>query len=506
MNHKVRARRGQVGAAALTLALATAAGSLVTTSPALAQGAGQPAASTVPLFVGNWQLQKIKARAATWVTERTRSLDAAMAAVQSYSFLGADGTTLTSDMQADVTGLEALNQKIQSDTTVAEARADALDIFTQFRVYSFMLPVVSYVVATDRVDNVYIPDLNSDISYLQGQENSSNQGVIGPLVAGMQSEVQAATSATSGLASQLLSYTPADWDANHGLLGPARSSVLTAERAVFMAEREYYQALSYLNHHPATTTTTTTTSTSTSTTSTSVPVTSTTAPPAELARIQQRAAAAVLVRLASLNTAIALVQAKAYLGSDGATLVADMQADESALQAVLAKVDADTTVAAALADYEQIFSGFRVYDLVIPVVDDVIRVDYLDNVAIPQVNQEITQLQAQVDSSNQAVIDPLITGMEAQVQVISTTTAGLSAQLLSYTATEWDANQQLLAGANTNIAAANRALATAQFFYKRALAYLREGPGKDRSPRRGPHRPTRKALRLPHRGPGKGRH
>jgi hypothetical protein len=504
MNHKVRARRGQVGAAALTLALATTAGSLTITSPAFAQGAGQPAASTVPLFVGNWQLQKIKARAATWVTERTRSLDAAMAAVQSYSFLGADGTTLTSDMQADVTGLEALNQKIQSDTTVAEARADTLDIFSQFRVYSLVLPVVSYVVATDRVDNVYIPDLNADISYLQGQENSSNQGVIGPLVAGMQSEVQAATSATSGLASRLLSYTPADWDANHGLLGPARASVLTAERAVFMAEREYYQALSYLNHHP--TTTTTTTATSTPTTSTSVPVTTTTTPPAELARIQQRAAAAVSVRLSSLNTAIALVQAKAYLASDGATLVADMQADESGLQALLAKVDADTTVAAALADYQQIFSGFRVYDLVIPVVDDVVRVDYLDNVAIPQLNQEITQLQAQVDSSNQAVIDPLIAGMGAQVQVISTTTAGLSAQLLSYTATQWDANQQLLAGANTNIAAANRALATAQFFYKRALAYLRQGLGKDRSPKRGPHHLAPKARPLPHRRWGKDRH
>jgi hypothetical protein len=506
MNNKMRARRGQVGVAALTLALATAAGSLTTASPALAQGAGAPAA-TVPLFVGNWQLSKLKARAANWVTVRIRSLDAAMAAVQSYSFLGADGTKLTSEMQADVSGLEALDAKIQSDTTVAEARADALDIFTQFRVYYLMLPVVSYVVATDRIDNVYIPDLNADISYLQGQENSTNQGVIGPLVAGMQSEVQAASSATSGLSAQLLSYTPADWNANHGLLGPARSSVLTAERAVFMAEREYYEALRYLDHHPTTTTTTTssTTSTSTPTTSTSVPATTTTTASAELARIDQRAAEAISVRLSSLNTAIAVVQAKSYLGSDGATLVANMQADESGLQALEAKIEADTTVAAALADYDQIFSGFRVYYLVIPVVNDVIRVDYLDSVAIPQLNQEISQLQAQVNSSNQAVIDPLIAGMQAQVQVISTATASLSGELLSYTAAEWDANQQLLAGANANIATADRALGTAQVFYKRALAYLRHGLGKNKSPKRAPHHPV--PLRKEHRPlPPRGHH
>jgi hypothetical protein len=418
-----------------------------------------------------------------------------MAAVQSDSFLGADGTKLTAEMQADVTGLEALDAKIQADTTVAEARVDAVDIFTEFRVYYLMLPVVSYVVATDRVDNVYVPDLNADISYLQGQENSSNQGVIGPLVSGMQSEVQAASSATSGLSAQLLSYTPADWNADHGLLAPARSSVLTAERAVFTAEREYYAALRYLDHHPTTTTTTSstttttssTTSTSSPTTSSSVPTSTTTTTPVELSRIQQRAALAISVRISSLNTAIALVQSKSYLGSDAATLVADMQADESGLQALEAKIDADTTVAAALSDYEQIFSGYRVYRLVLPVVNDVVRVDYLDNLAAPQVNEEVSELKAQVNSANQAVINPLIAGMQAQLQVISSATTGLSGQLLSYTAAQWDSNQQLLVGANANIATADKALTTARSFYNRALAYLRHGLSKDKSPKRAPH-------------------
>jgi|GEM_PF-2047119 len=470
-------KRGKAAAAAFGLALATAAGSLAAASPALAQGdrgrAVGPAA-TVPRSAG--RLSRIKAEAARWVTARARSLDQAMAAVQSYSFLGSDGTTLVANMRADVSGLEALDQKIQSDTTVAQAVADAADIFTQFRVYYLVLPVVSYVVATDRVDNVYVPALNSDISWLQSQENASDQAVIGPLVAGMQSQVQAAGSATSGLSAELLGYTPADWNANHGLLDPARSSVLTAERAVYTAEREYYEALRYLNRRPTTTTTSTTTSTSAPSTSTTVPTSTTTSTePGELASIQARAKAAVSARLSSLSTAITLVQSKSYLGSDGATLVANMQADESGLQALEAKIDADTTVAAALADYSDIFTGFRVYALVVPVVNDVIKVDYLDNVAVPALNQQISQLQAQVNSSNQAAINPLVSNMQAQVQTISSATSSLSAELLSYTATEWDANAQLLASANANIATSIKALRMAQSDYNRAIAYLRHG-------------------------------
>ena len=164
-----------------------------------------------------------------------------------------------------------------------------------------------------------------------------------------------------------------------------------------------------------------------------------------------------------------------------------MQADESGLQALEAKIDADTTVAAALSDYEQIFSGYRVYRLVLPVVNDVVRVDYLDNLAAPQVNEEVSELKAQVNSANQAVINPLIAGMQAQLQVISSATTGLSGQLLSYTAAQWDSNQQLLVGANANIATADKALTTARSFYNRALAYLRHGLSKDKSPKRAPH-------------------
>jgi hypothetical protein len=474
MSNPLQARRGRLASAsaALTLALATGVGSLLgATAPAEAQGA--PAATAVPAW-GN-QLGHIKTKAANWITVRIRSLDAAIRTVQSMSFLGSDGTTMQDNTQADISGLEALDAKIQADTTVAEARADAADIFTQFRVYYLVLPVMDDVINVDHLANVVVPDLNQYISQLQAAENSSNQGVIGPLVAGMQQQVQVVLSNISGLSAQLLSYTPAQWNANHLLLDPARAAISTADRAAYQAEREYYEALRYLDHHPTTTTTTTTSTTSTTGSST----TTTTSPsvPQRVHVIQQRAARAIAARLGVLATAITVVQGKSYLGSDQATLVSNLQTDESGLQTLQVKIDSDTTVAAALADYETIFTGFRVYYLVLPVVNDVIRVDFVNNVAIPTVNQAISSLQAQVNSSNQGVLDPLISDMQDQVQVASAATSGLSAQLLAYTPAEWNADHGLLDNANANIATANRALATAGRDYARALAYLRHGLG-----------------------------
>lgn len=486
MRRKAR-RPGPSAAAALVLTLAAGAGTLATTSlPAVAQSSPGPAVTAIPAFVG--PLGRIKAEAANQVTLRVRSLSREITEVQSYSFLGSDQATMVTAMQTDITGLQALDSKIQADTTVQQAKADAVTIFTAFRVYYLVLPVMSDVANADHVDNVLLADLSTDVSTLQADENSSNQGVIGPLVAGIQQESQAASSATSGLSAQLLAYTPADWNSNHGLLDPARASIATADRAVGAAERDYYQAIRYLDRHPTTTTTT------------SLPgTTTTTAAPGQLAAIQAKASRAIAERVGSLNTAIALVQSKSYLGADQATLVSDLQTDDSALQTLDAKISADTTVAEALSDYDSIFSQLRVYLLVMPVVNDVIRVDYVNNVVLPTDNQEISTLQGQVNSSNQGVLTPLITDMQDQVQVATGATSGLSAQLLTFTPAEWNSNHQLFASTSANIATTNQAVATAAKDYSRALAYIRGRLGP-----KPPHKPV--AHGSPHSGPhGRGR-
>ena len=132
--------------------------------------------------------------------------------------------------------------------------------------YYLVLPVVADVTQTDRVVNVYLPAVQKSIAQLQGEENPANQAVLGPIIANMQAQAQIATTATNGLSAQLLAYTPAEWDANNGLLSGPATQLRIADRAVQTAWDDLARAVRYLRHHVPPTTSTTTASSTTSTT------------------------------------------------------------------------------------------------------------------------------------------------------------------------------------------------------------------------------------------------
>jgi hypothetical protein len=199
--------------------------------------------------VNNNELRRLKAIAAQDEYARIRELAGAIKGVQDRPWLGSDGTTLVNNMQSDVSGLEALGNKIQGDATVPEVLADTALIFTEFRVFALVQPVVADVIRIDRITNITLPYLAKEITYLQSRENQHNQGVIGPLVASMQANDQTATNDTNGLSAELIGFTPAEWNANHTLLNGPTTNMLIAARAVKTSETDLVEALHYLNHH-----------------------------------------------------------------------------------------------------------------------------------------------------------------------------------------------------------------------------------------------------------------
>jgi hypothetical protein len=445
----------------------------VTTAPA-------PAVTTVPAFAGD--LNQIKAQAARWIAHRITALTNEIAVVKGKTDLGTDGTSLVAEMQADISGLEALGVTIAGDTTVQKALQDSSLIFTEFRVYYLMLPVAADVIHVDGVTNVDLPNIAKAVAWIQSQENPSNQGVLAPLVANMQSQAQIATGATSGLSAQLLGFTPAEWDANHGLLNGARAQLVIADRAVSTADRDAQEAYRYLRHHTSPTTTSTSTSTTTTTlpttttststtTSTTLPSTTTTTS-SRLPAIKAWAAKLIAERVAALEAGIKKVQGDSFLGSDGTALVNEMQADITGLNALGTKIAADVTVSQVRADAALIYQ-FRVYSLVLAVVRDVTYVDWADNVKLPAVQKQITGLQGRENSRTQPFLAPIVANMQLEVQTATSATNGLSAELLSYTAAEWTANPHLLGSAQANIYITQKAISTAGKDFARAERYLR---------------------------------
>jgi hypothetical protein len=201
--------------------------------------------------------------------------------VQGDNFLGSDGPTLVSDMQADITGLQGLGTTITGATSLDAVNADNLMIFDTYRVYDFMLPMVRDVLQADWVSNVGLPDIAKALANLQGQENAGNQSVLGPLFSNIQQQQQTATNAVSGLSAELMGYTVADWNSNHGLLDTPGTDIFIADKDVRAAERDCSRAYGYLrwlhNHGNGTTTTSSTTSTTVATTTTVAPTTTTVA-------------------------------------------------------------------------------------------------------------------------------------------------------------------------------------------------------------------------------------
>ncbi|MGD0811601.1 MAG: hypothetical protein ABSA91_18115, partial [Acidimicrobiales bacterium] len=130
--------------------------------------------------------------------------------VQGDNYLGSDGTTLVTQMQADITGLQGLSAAIAAATSLDVVNADNASIFTTYRLYDFLLPLVRDVVQVDWVNNVGLPDIAKALANLQGQQNAGNQSVLAPLVSNVQQQQQKATSAVSGLSGELLGYTVAD--------------------------------------------------------------------------------------------------------------------------------------------------------------------------------------------------------------------------------------------------------------------------------------------------------
>jgi hypothetical protein len=228
-----------------------------------------PVATTRATFPQD--LASIKKTSALLVHHRAHLLVVAVPVVRSKSFLGQDGTVLVTRMQSDIAGLRALGQKIAGDTTVEQASADSDLISSEFRVESFVLPVVDDVIDVDQAYKVSVPSLARSIAQLKAQEAPSNRGVLAPLVSGMETQLGEATAETSGVSAQLLSCTVAQWNADHHLLDGPAEHIRAADGAVAVADRDLIRAENYLRstrHHRGGTTTTTITSTTTTTTST----------------------------------------------------------------------------------------------------------------------------------------------------------------------------------------------------------------------------------------------
>jgi hypothetical protein len=233
-------------------------GAIVATS-ALALGAGATvagAATTTPAT-----LSSVQAAAAAAITLRVNDLNAAIAKVNSAKDLGSEAATLDAYLQQDIAPLQALGQQIAADTSLQTAQMQALTIYTNFRVLALVLPAAHLAADAASIENGAIATLTADSAKVATKVTPANEAELEPLIDSLNAELSAASTATSGVTSSVLSDTPAQWNANQALLTAPHGQLSSAVSDVANARHDLQQIRADLQHgaaaSPATTPTTT---------------------------------------------------------------------------------------------------------------------------------------------------------------------------------------------------------------------------------------------------------
>jgi hypothetical protein len=128
---------------------------------------------------------------------------------------------------AAASGLGSLETKIASDTDTATLAADCKAIYEDHRVFALRAPQTHLIIVGDAETaavtrlNGLVPKLSDAIEQAAtaGKDVSAAQTALTDLKA----KLFDAAAKSSGLADSVIGYTPAEYNANHALLDPARA-------------------------------------------------------------------------------------------------------------------------------------------------------------------------------------------------------------------------------------------------------------------------------------------
>ena len=208
--------------------------------------------------------------------------------------------------------------------------------------------------------------------------------------------------------------------------------------------------------------------------------------PATLTQIQSQAQTAITARVDSMATAGQEISAKKHLTAADATTISNLFAsDTSGLQALGAKIAADTTVAQARADYKTIFTAYRVYVVAIPQAHLATADDTLVTGALPHLSDAQQRLQTLLAGPDSAADTPAVqaamTDLATQIQTISAAN-GLDTQVLAVTPAAWNANHQVMAPFHQTVTSAWAAVRSARSDISAVVSAIRSSHGQSSSP------------------------
>ncbi|HSX08462.1 MAG TPA: hypothetical protein VLG11_06240 [Candidatus Saccharimonadales bacterium] len=198
---------------------------------ALSGGSAYAAAAQTPTDAQ--RVQTIIAKGNQEITRRLTVLGTLSSKVAGAAKLTAsDKAALTTEVANATAGLTQLKTKLDADTTIAAARADAQSIFDEYRVYALVAPKIALIRTADDQQSVDAK-LTTLAGKLQTRLDSAKSA--GKDVAALQAkldDMKAKTTAAAGIASSVeqavIGLQPSDYNSNHSVLSGYRAQLQTA--------------------------------------------------------------------------------------------------------------------------------------------------------------------------------------------------------------------------------------------------------------------------------------
>jgi biopolymer transport protein ExbD len=165
-----------------------------------------------------------------------------------------DKTSLTNELNTEVTGLTQLRAKLDAETTVAAAGTDAQSIFSEYRVYALVLPKVWLVRLADQQQDVEAKlvalakklQTRIDSEKAKGKDTASLQSMLDDLNA----KVGVSQPISTAVEQKVLPLLPSDWNSDHTILSGDYAQLKTAHtdnQAAYQDATKIIAALKTMN-------------------------------------------------------------------------------------------------------------------------------------------------------------------------------------------------------------------------------------------------------------------
>jgi hypothetical protein len=211
--------------------------SICLATPAAALGAANSGAAdnAATLAANQAALTKLKSRGDTEISRRLTTLNKLASVINGDAKLSAtDKSSLTAQVNGEISDLNSLKTKLDSDTTLADAQTDVQSIITNYRVYALIYPKVHLIkaadteLATDTKLTTLANKLQQRLSTAksQGKDVTSLQASLDD----MNSKISAAQTTATNIETSDISLQPSDYNSDHTLLEGQKSQLQTAHQ------------------------------------------------------------------------------------------------------------------------------------------------------------------------------------------------------------------------------------------------------------------------------------